>query len=319
MKNQNYFNLNLFFKGVAMGAANVIPGVSGGTIALITGIYERLINAIKSFDLKALKLFLKFKWKELSQHIDLPFLLPVILGLITAILSLAKLFEYLFRNYPEYIWAFFFGLVLASIYFVGKTVEKWKMATYLAFIAGTVLAVSLTVLHPAGENDHPFYLFINGIIAIISMILPGLSGSFVLILLGNYQLVAIDAINNFDLKIILPFALGAVIGLIAFSHFLSWLFKRYKNETIALLTGFILGSLGILWPWKKPVYLRVDGQIVEKHGRKLVSYYEMYFPSSFDFQFWAVLFFIFLGIISIIWIEKASTQTGLQTEKTMVK
>jgi len=319
MRNQKYFNLTLFFKGVAMGAANVIPGVSGGTIALITGIYERLINAIKSFDLKALKLLLKFKWKELSDYIDLSFLLPVILGLITAILSLAKLFDFLFRNYPEYIWAFFFGLVLASIYFVGKTVEKWKPATYLAFVAGTVLAVSLTVLHPAGENDHPLYLFINGIIAIVSMILPGLSGSFVLILLGNYQLVAIDAINNFDLKIILPFALGAVIGLIAFSHFLSWLFKRYKNETIALLTGFILGSLGILWPWKKPVYLTINGNIVEKHGRKLVSYYEMYLPSRFDYQFFWILFFAILGIISIIWIEKASTQSRLEPDKTIVK
>ncbi len=308
MKKNNFFNTGLFLKGMAMGAANVIPGVSGGTIALITGIYERLINAIKSFDLEALKLFFQFKWKELSRHIDLTFLLPVITGLVVAILSLAKLFEYLFAHYPEYIWAYFFGLVLASIYFVGKTVDKWYSVTYFTFLAGTLLAVSLTVLHPAGENDHPLYLFFNGVIAIISMILPGLSGSFVLILLGNYQLVAIDAINNFDLKIIIPFALGAAIGLVAFSHFLSWLFKRYKNETIALLTGFILGSLSILWPWKTPVFLTHNGQVVEKHGRKLVSYYEMYMPQNIDSQFFMVIFFIVLGIISIVWIEKTSLQ-----------
>jgi len=305
---KQYFNPVLFFKGMAMGAANVIPGVSGGTIALITGIYERLINAIKSFDLQALRLLLQFKFKEFADYTDLTFLVPVFLGLFAAILTLAKLFDYLFVHYPVYIWAYFFGLVLASVYYVGKTVEKWNTSAIVSFIIGTLIAVAVTVMHPATENDHPLYLFITGIIAIVSMILPGLSGSFVLILLGNYRLVAIDAINHFNLRVIIPFALGAVVGLIAFSHFLSWLFKRFKNQTIALLTGFILGSLSVLWPWKKPVYLMANGEIVKKHGKKLIEYYEKVMPQQWDMSFFMAIALMFAGIISIVWIEKSSQQ-----------
>ncbi len=306
MKSQKLFNPILFLKGMAMGAANVIPGVSGGTIALITGIYERLINAIKSFDTTALKLLIKFRWRQLAQHTDFYFLFSVGLGIITAVFSLAKLFDFLFREYPVFIWAYFFGLVLASVYFVGKNVKKWHGITFLSFITGTLIAVAVTVLHPAVENDNPWYLFFNGIIAIISMILPGLSGSFVLILLGNYQLIAIDAINHFNLKILLPFAAGAIAGLIGFSHILSWLFKRYRYQTIALLTGFILGSLSILWPWKKAVYLTHNGQIIMKHGKPVVSYYKQILPDHFDGNFWLAILLIIAGIISIVWIEKIS-------------
>jgi len=303
---KNRINIPLILKGMAMGAANVIPGVSGGTIALITGIYEELIDSIKSFDLQAIKLLLKFKWNDFVKHTNFYFILQVMLGLIIAIFSLAKLFKFLFENYPVYIWAFFFGLVLASVYYVGKTVTKWKSSSFFSFLIGLIIALAVTILHPAGENDNPLYLFLNGIIAIISMILPGLSGSFVLILLGNYQLVAIDAINHLNLKILIPFLLGAIIGLIAFSYILSWLFKKYKDQTIALMTGFILGSLSILWPWKKAVYLMKDGTYVTKHGRKLIAYYEQVLPSSIDKQFWFAIFFILLGIYSIYYLEKKS-------------
>ncbi len=299
-------NFYLILKGMAMGAANVIPGVSGGTIALITGIYEELIDSIKSFNLEALKLLLKFKWKKFVDYTNFYFILQILFGLVIAIFSLAKIFKYLFQNYPVYIWAFFFGLVLASVYFVGKTVRKWTFSTIVSFLIGLGVAIAVTILHPAGENTHPLYLFLNGIIAIISMILPGLSGSFVLILLGNYQLVAIDAINHFNLKILLPFLLGAIIGLISFSYILSWLFKKYKNQTIALMTGFILGSLSILWPWKKEVYLMKDGEFVTKHGHKLIAYYKQVLPSSFDREFWLAIFFILLGIWSIYYLEKKS-------------
>lgn len=311
MKLQKYLNPALFLKGMAMGAANVIPGVSGGTIALITGIYERLINTIKSFDTTALKLMVKFRWRKLAQHIDLGFVLPVGLGLLTAVLSLAKLFAFLFRNYPVFIWAYFFGLVLASVYFVGKTVSKWYWTTYISFVTGTFIAIAITILHPSVENDRPLYLFFNGIIAIISMILPGLSGSFVLILLGNYQLVAIDGINHFKLKVLIPFAIGAIVGLIGFSHILSWLFKRYRHQTIALLTGFILGSLRILWPWKKAVYLLQNGKIVNKHGKPVVSYYEQIVPAHFDTEFWLAIVLMILGIVSIVWIEKISDHEAI--------
>jgi len=297
----------LFVKGIAMGTANVIPGVSGGTIALITGIYERLINAIKSFNIKALKLLVQFKFKEFAAHTDLQFLVPLMLGLVFAVLSLAKLFAYLFTDYPVYIWAYFFGLVLASVYFVGKTVESWNSIAVFSFIIGAGIAIAVSIMHPAAENSSPFYVFLNGIIAIVSMILPGLSGSFVLILLGNYQLIAINAINNFDLSIIIPFALGAGIGLVVFSHFLSWLFKSYKNQTIALLTGFILGSLGVLWPWKNPVFLLTsEGTEVVKHGKKVIQYYDKVLPQDYGLSFYFAVTLMVIGVLSIFWIEKYS-------------
>nr|WP_321451620.1 DUF368 domain-containing protein [uncultured Carboxylicivirga sp.] len=286
------FYFKTAIKGAAMGAANVIPGVSGGTIALITGIFERLIDAIKSFNITAVKLLLSGRFKEFSKHIDLAFLVSLFTGIGIAIVSLAKLFKFLFENYPIYIWAFFFGLVLASIYFVGKTVDKWNISSIISLLIGTAIAVSISVLTPASENSSFIYLVICGVIAICSMILPGLSGSFVLILLGNYQLVMINAVSEFNMRILIPVALGAGVGLIAFSHFLSWLLKKYHHQTIAMLTGFITGSLGILWPWKEA--------ITKQFGDKIKTVdYDYYFP-NLDSGFYLALFFIILGIVSIV-------------------
>ncbi len=289
------FYIQTVLKGAAMGAANVIPGVSGGTIALITGIFERLINAIKSFNGKAIQLLLKGKIKDFIKHIDLGFLIALFTGIGMAVVSLAKLFEYLFENYPIYIWAFFFGLVLASIYFVGKTVGKWSASSIISLIAGTAIALSISILTPASENDSFTYLILCGVVAICSMILPGLSGSFVLILLGNYQLVMIDAINNISIAILLPVGLGAGVGLIAFSHFLSWLLKKYHNQTIALLTGFIAGSLGILWPWKH--------ELTQQFGDKIKTVGYDYFVPELNTEFYFALVFIILGIASIVLTE----------------
>jgi putative membrane protein len=289
-----------FLKGVAMGAANVIPGVSGGTIALITGIFVRLINAIKSFDATAIKLLLRGKFREFARHTDLAFLLYLFAGIFTAIISLAKLLEYLFQHHPIYVWSFFFGLVLASVYFVGKTVNKWHAGAVISFVTGAAVAISISVLTPASENSSFFYLIICGVVAICSMILPGLSGSFVLVLMGNYHLVMIEAVNNFDLGILLPVGIGAVAGLVLFSRFLSWLINRFPDSTIALLSGFILGSLGILWPWKN--------EITQAFGDKTkVVAYEWFLP-EINHQFILAVIFITLGILSIaiteIWAEK---------------
>ncbi|MBZ4676775.1 MAG: hypothetical protein JG782_1395 [Anaerophaga sp.] len=289
-----------FLKGVAMGAANVIPGVSGGTIALITGIFIRLINAIKSFDAAALKLLLRGKFREFAQHTDLAFLLCLLAGILTAIISLAKLLEYLFQHHPIYVWSFFFGLVLASVYFVGRTVNRWHAGAIISFITGAGIAISISVLTPASENSSFFYLIICGVVAICSMILPGLSGSFVLVLMGNYQLVMIEAVNNFDFDILLPVGIGAVAGLVLFSRFLSWLMNRFPDSTIALLSGFILGSLGILWPWKN--------EITQAFGDKTkVIGYDWFLP-EINHQFILAVIFITLGILSIaiteIWAEK---------------
>lgn len=292
--------LYIVFKGIAMGAANVIPGVSGGTIALITGIFERLINAIKSFNITAIKLLFKGKFNEFIKHTDLLFLLSILIGVLIAIVTLARLFDYLFTNYPAYIWAYFFGLVLASVYFVGKTVSRWTSSVIVTFIIGASIAVVISVLNPASENRNFFYMILCGVASICSMILPGLSGSFILVLMGNYQLIAIDAINEANFRVLLPLMLGAVVGLLAFSHFLSWIFKKYRDETISILTGFILGSVSILWPWQKKIYL-LDGAGTEilKHGKPIVAKYQRYIPESFNNEVIWVIVFVIVGILSI--------------------
>lgn len=296
----------LFLKGIGIGAANVIPGVSGGTIALITGIFEKLIHSIKSFDIKAIKLLFAGKFREFSKHVNLNFLITVFLGVIFSILTLARILSYLFEHYPVYIWAYFFGLILASVYFVGKTIDKVNMPVAVTFIAGTGIAIFISILNPATEKRAIYYLFICGIVAVCSMILPGLSGSFVLILMGNYKLVFIYAVNNFDLKILVPVVLGAGFGLLAFSHLLSWIFQKFKNETIALLTGFILGSLSILWPWKKEVFLtgEAGNLLLKKNGDMIIQGYEKYFPESFNQEVAIAIFLFIIGILSFWLIEK---------------
>ncbi len=298
-------HLTLLLKGVAMGTANIIPGVSGGTIALITGIFERLINAIKSFDIKAIRLLLKGRFSEFAKHTDLWFLLVLFAGVALAIISLARVFDYLFHQYPIYIWSYFFGLLLASIYFVGKTVSKWNTSVIISFIVGTGIALSLSFMNPATENSDTLYVFLCGAVSICSMILPGISGSFVLILMGNYQLVAIDAINNLRFEIIIPFALGAAVGLLGFSYILSWIFKKFRDQTISLLTGFILGSLGVIWPWKKAVYmLDAAGNTLIKKGEPVVERYLMTLPETFNTEFFIAIFIMIVGIASIWIIEK---------------
>ena len=250
-------HLFLFLKGITMGVANVIPGVSGGTIALITEIYEELINSLKSFDLKALKLLLKGQFKEFTVHTNLYFLISVFGGSVFSMFSVAKLFEFLFEFYPEELWSFFFGLILASVYYVGIRVGIWKIRSYVFFIIGTAIAVSLALLSPSSESTNLVYIFICGVIGVTGMLLPGLSGSFILILMGNYKLLMVDSLSkslkfNIDaISYLLVFILGSFVGLFGFSHIISWLFKRFKDCVLSLLTGFILGSLLIIWPWKE--------------------------------------------------------------------
>ena len=284
-----------------MGAANVVPGVSGGTIALITGIFEKLIHSIKSFDALALKYFFSGRFKQFAQHVNLLFLLAVFTGVFVSIISIARIFGYFLEHHPIHLMSFFFGLILASIYFVGKTIKKWNAPVIISFVAGTIIAVSLSVLEPAQGNSSLWYLFICGIVATCSMILPGLSGSFVLILMGNYQLVMIDAVNNLDIKILSPVVIGAVAGLLMFSNLLSWLYKKFRNPTIAVLTGFILGSLGIIWPWKTEVPATNEvGEIMYKDGETIIEGYNWFLPEHFNTEVLLAVVFIIAGII-VIW------------------
>ncbi len=303
-----------FLKGFAMGVANVIPGVSGGTIALLTGIFERLINALKSFDIEAIKLLLKFRFKEFAAHVDFGFLVSIFLGIGISIISVAKLLEFLFQSYPVYVWAFFFGLILVSVWFVGKSIGKIDLTAVVLFVVGAIVAIGLSMMNPATENTAFWYLIVCGAVAICSMILPGLSGSFVLILMGNYQLIMIYAVSHFDMGIIVPVAIGVVVGLLAFSHFLSWILSRYASQTMAVLTGFIFGSLGTIWPWKTPIYLMQDGAEILKNGKPIIQSYQMSMPQEFNIEVVIAIILMFAGM-AVLWaLEKSAEKDKLEKQ-----
>ena len=290
----------LFLKGIAMGVANVIPGVSGGTIALVAGIYEELINALKSIDKKAIKLLLKLDFKSLALHVNLYFLIAVFGGSIVSVFSVANLFKFLFANYPLQIWAYFFGLILISIYYIGKTIKKWNQSSIISLILGITVAILFTFISPASENDNLFFVFFCGIVGITGMILPGLSGSFILILLGNYELLLVNSIADFKVVILTVFFIGSVIGVLLFSHVLAWLLKKFKDQTLATLTGFIAGSLVLIWPWKRIAESIIIG------GKEKVLKYDIYFPSELSFENLTALLMIIVGVLSVYLIEKYS-------------
>ncbi len=294
--------LFLFIKGIAMGIANVIPGVSGGTIALITNIYEDLIKSLKSFNLKAVKLIFSGKIRGFIEYTNFYFLVCVLGGSIVSLFSIAKLFEYLLVEYPEPVWSFFFGLILASVYYVGLRINKWKTNTIFLFIIGSAIAISISFLSEASPNNNLFYVFICGAIGITGMILPGLSGSFILILMGNYKLLMVDAVSkslelNIEyLTLLLIFLIGSIAGLVGFSNIIAWLFKRFKDQVLALLTGFILGSLLIIWPWK----IKAENGLIES----------WYLPSNLDTLTILSISFIFIGIFSVMLLEYYSKETS---------
>jgi len=304
MKNLRYFFI-LFLKGLGIGGANVIPGVSGGTIAFITGVFEDLINSIKLFNHNAIKLILNRKFKEFSDYVNLPFLISIFAGIIVSIFSFAFLLKYLFSHYPLYTWSFFFGLIFASIFFIAKSIPKINLIIIIFFLIGFTFSILITIANPLTENKNFFYLILCGILGVCSMILPGISGSYVLLIMGNYELIMLKAVSELNIKILIPVVIGAIIGLIAFSHFLSWLIKNFRNQTVATLTGFIAGSLFILWPWKIPIYkLNNWGMpLLNPSGEPIILRYKRYIPSNFNNEvFLSILFFI-AGILILIILE----------------
>lgn len=250
-------------KGMAMGAADVVPGVSGGTIAFISGIYEELLSSISNVNLGLFKTLKKegFKvaWKELNGN----FLLSLFVGIFISIISLAKAIKYLLENEPILLWSFFFGLVLASIIYIAKQITKWNAISFLVLILGAFVAFYITTLNPlVSESSSLFFMFLAGAIAICAMILPGISGAFILVLLGAYKPI-LAAVNDRDIKTIAAVGLGAIVGLLSFSKVLKWLFANYKNYTLAVLTGFIIGSLNKIWPWKETITWRTNSHGIE--------------------------------------------------------
>ncbi|MEM7040453.1 MAG: DUF368 domain-containing protein [Bacteroidota bacterium] len=247
-------------KGFGMGSADVVPGVSGGTIAFVTGIYEELIDSIRSIDLAALKVLRKDGLAAAWKHINGNFLVAVFAGVLISIFSLAKGLSYLLDNYPVPLWAFFFGLIISSAIFVGRQVKAWDGGKVATLLIGGAIAFGITMLTKVETPHEWWFVFIAGAVAICAMILPGISGSFILVIMGQYAFI-LNAIKEMDFKVIVSFAAGAVIGLLSFSRVISWLFKKYHDHTIAILTGFMIGSLNKVWPWKSTVECYLD-----RHG-----------------------------------------------------
>jgi putative membrane protein len=299
--------LVITLKGIAMGAADVVPGVSGGTIAFISGIYEELLTSISSVNLATFKL-LKTKgmsaaWKAINGN----FLLALIIGIFISIVSLSKLISYLLEHKPILVWSFFFGLVVASILYIAKQISNWNVLTVFLLITGAVLAYYITTLQPLiSENSSPLFLFLAGALAICAMILPGISGAFILVLLGAYKPV-LDAIHNKDFKLLAILAAGAIVGLLSFSKILKWLFDHYRNLTLAVLTGFILGSLNKIWPWKETLTWRVNS-----HGINVPFNEQSILPNSFngDPQLLMAILLAVVGFGIIILLEKIANSTN---------
>lgn len=296
--------LIISFKGLAMGAADAVPGVSGGTIAFISGIYEELISTISNINSSLFKtLFNKGLlafWKQANGN----FLLALLSGIIISFVSFMRLAKYLLEHHPILIWSFFFGLIVASIYYVGKQITKWNLASIVALIIGAGIAYYISKLPSLGTNDNPWFLFLAGAIAICAMILPGISGSFILIILGAYKTLS-DAIHDIDIKKIAIFGTGALVGLLSFSHVLKWLFKHYHNVTLALLTGFIFGSLNKVWPWKKTLTWHTNSKGIES---PLLQ--ESISPFSFegDNQILFALILMILGFLTIFILERLGSK-----------
>lgn len=286
--------LTLVLKGMGMGAADVVPGVSGGTIAFLVGIYEELINSIKSINASSLKMLFTFRIKEFWSAINANFLISVVAGIAISFMSLAKIITYLLTNHPVMVWSFFFGLVMASTYYVSKRVDKWSLGPILGFLLGAIVAFFITVSTPANTPDSYWFIFLCGSIAICAMILPGISGSFILVLLGKYFFM-MDAIKELKVSVIATFIAGASIGIVSFSNLLSFLLSRFYNITIAVLTGFMFGSLNKVWPWKETLETYVD-----RHGITKPLLEANILPDSFP---WSAVLLLILGYALVATLE----------------
>ena len=296
--------LGIVLRGFLMGASDVVPGVSGGTMAFILGIYEELINAIKSVDLTFIKLILTFKFKEAFNILPWKFLASVFIGILLAIFSLARLLEWLLENKPVLLWSFFFGLVVASIIMVARRISRWTALTLGVSLIVALGAYWLVGLVPTETPTDWWFVFLSGVIAICAMILPGISGSFILVLLGKYEYI-LGAVNNRDFLTLGIFALGAVIGITSFAQLLSWLFKKHHNLTIAMLTGLMLGSLRKIWPWKETLAFMTD-----RHGAQVPIEQINVLPAAFTTEVAAAIGLAILGFAIVFTIERlANHQT----------
>jgi putative membrane protein len=294
----------LFFKGMAMGAADVVPGVSGGTIAFISGIYERLLNALKSLTPLVLIVLFKEGMAAFWQAIDGRFLVTLFAGILLSVLTLANVISYCLQAFPILVWSFFFGLVLASIIYLLQQIAQWRIQEYVAIIIGTLVAIAIASLRPAQLPSEWWMMTLAGAVAICAMILPGISGSFILLLMGMYTVV-IEAVQSMNIVLLVSFAGGCVLGLLGFSHLLSWLLKRYESLMYALLTGFLAGSLKVLWPWKHVLETTID-----RHGDIIPLIQANILPARYTelttepALFWGALLSCLFGLVLVLLLER---------------
>lgn len=304
----------LLFKGIAMGSADVVPGVSGGTIAFITGIYDELLNSIKSVDVTALRLLFQFKLKEFWSHINGSFLITLVVGIGISIISLAKLISFLLRTYPVLVWSFFFGLIIISAVLVARDIEKKDWKAIIAGIIGVCIAYLITSASPAQTPEAWWFLLISGAIAICAMILPGISGAFILLILGKYKYI-IEAVETLDLPTLAIFAAGCIIGLLSFARLISWFLRNYQSITVSVLAGFMVGSLNKVWPWKV-----VDSFRINRAGEQVPLFDHNVLPKQFlsetgqDPLLMQAIMMASLGIFIVVAIEKIASIFNIKSE-----
>ena len=317
---------NLILKGIAMGAANKVPGVSGGIVAVVLGFYEEFIESLKKFDRIGFSLLVSGRLISFFKHINGRFLSLLLTGMIVSFFSVSKILDFLIVNYELYVWSLFFGMIIGSVIYIFNDFEKWKWKSILWTVIGIVVGGSLNFLSPLSQNDNLWFVFLCGIVSIVGMTLPGFSGSFILMLLGNYVLLLVDAVNTlFDtlvnifsgnflfvsdpyiskmLKILVVFTIGSVVGLVVLSHILNFVLKHYKNTTMALIMGFVTGSLGVVWPWKTAIFKinAMDQYILNSNGENRIVNYQRYMPEySVDTLFASLL--IIFGIALVLGLQ----------------
>lgn len=317
----------LVIKGLAMGTANKVPGVSGGIVAFVAGFYEEFIYSLQKINLKAFKLLFNGRFKSFYRYVNGQFLTLLIFGMLVSYFSVSKLLDYFLEHNELFVWATFFGMIIGSIYFISNDFEHWNRKTIIAGLIGLVVGISISFLSPAKENDNLLFIFLCGIISVSGMTLPGLSGSFILILLGNYVLLLVDSVNALydtmaeviqgdfgftsnqerldTLKILAVFTLGSATGLVTLSHLLGYVLKHFRHTTTAVIIGFITGSLGVVWPWKRTIFVEdVLGTVLrDSNGDPIVRNYERYMPELNNTNTWWAVVFVILGILILIGLE----------------
>ena len=304
-----------------MGAANKVPGISGGVVAFVAGFYEEFIYSLQKVNRKAFKLLFNGRFRSFYRYTNGQFLSLLILGMIISYFSISKLLDYLIVHYELFVWSTFFGMIIGSIYFIAKDFGHWNRRYFGYLLSGIIVGIAISFLEPAKENSNLIFVFFCGIISVSGMTLPGLSGSFILILLGNYVLLLVDSVNAlFDtfanifqwdfswvhnterielLKVLAVFSLGSLVGLVSLSHLLAYVLKRFKKATYAVIIGFIAGSLGMVWPWKEEIY--PQGPIkYDTNGREIILGYNRYFPDDFGTETVLAISFMILGVLIVL-------------------